>query len=304
MIGQDAKHDLIVSVGILPYDEKSYLWIYNPLDRPKLCIGGISNKVKCSLKKGSNKRNQESSPLSISTLDQGITTCRSKKEFPLANTSNEFPSHDTLLCGLVVMNGPFIKDGFLIENSRAIVSLPLWVIIHIRASILDTFELTLCGPQLVDAELSSYLWKSPRMLKASCYLHEVGQFEVSYGTLGSRLNILSRGKQSSWENYLSWIGLLCGSFSILPNGMTLLMEYFSSGSFWKKRGLMCLQCLFLSLCVPTCEYIFDKNSFISTFLHYLYTYDNVPNLVESTSYVGMNCLKGRIVVCLKDLTPS
>ncbi|KAF3629220.1 putative disease resistance protein-like [Capsicum annuum] len=122
------------------------------------------------------------------------------------------------------------------------------------------------------------------MLKTSCHLYGVGQVEVSCVTLGSVLHIICKGKPSSWENYLPWIGLLHGSFPILPICMTPLMECLPSVSGWKERGPICLQCPFLSLCVPTCEYILDKNCVFGAFLRYLYAYDDIHNVVGYTSY--------------------
>ncbi|KAF3654762.1 hypothetical protein FXO38_15006 [Capsicum annuum] len=72
----------------------------------------------------------------------------------------------------------------------------------------------------------------------------------------------------------------------------------------KRRGSMCLQCLFLSLCIPTYECIFDENNFLSTFLHYLHAYNDIHNLVESTSYIGMNYPKRRICISLNALISS
>ncbi|KAM3285774.1 hypothetical protein P3S67_024573 [Capsicum chacoense] len=181
---------------------------------------------------------------------------------------------------------PFDVNGglYLLEDHRANVSLSLWVVAHIRASMFDTLVFKLCEPQLGDAKLYSCLWKGPRILKTSCHLHAVGQVEVSCGTLGSVLHIICREKSSSWANYLPWIGLLYGSFPILPIGMTPLMECLPSVSGWKERGLACLQCPVLSLCVPTCEYILDENYVFGDFLHYLYAYDDIHDVVRYISY--------------------
>lgn len=156
----------------------------------------------------------------------------------------------------------------------------------------------------MDAKLSSYLWKSPRMLKTSCHLYRIGQFKVSCGTLESMLTFISKGKQSSWGNYLDWIGLshvvsLIFLMTWLPWWNTFLQEVVG-----KIKVLRACKCLFLSLCVLTCEYIFDETSVFSTFLHYLYAYDDFHNLVKTTLYVGMNCLKGRNYMCLNALTLS
>ena len=58
----------------------------------------------------------------------------------------------------------------------------------------------------------------------------------------------------------------------------------SSVSGWKERGPTCLQCPFLPLCIPTCDYILDENCVFGAFLHYLYAYDDIHDVVGYTSY--------------------
>lgn len=92
---------------------------------------------------------------------------------------------------------PFDVNGglCLLEDPRASVSLILWGVAHIDASMFDTLVLKLCEPQLEDAKLYSCLWKGPRILKASCHLHGVGQIEVSCGSLGACLTSFVKGNR-------------------------------------------------------------------------------------------------------------
>lgn len=66
---------------------------------------------------------------------------------------------------------------------------------------------------------------------------------------------------------------------------------------------MCLQCLFIPLCVPNHEHTLDENNVLNTVLYYLYAYDVTHNHIDSTSYVGMHCLKRKIMVCINALNP-
>lgn len=52
MFGTNDKQDFGVAVGTFNYDEKSFLGVYSPLDRPTLCIGKISNDLEYSSKIG------------------------------------------------------------------------------------------------------------------------------------------------------------------------------------------------------------------------------------------------------------
>ncbi|PHT45841.1 hypothetical protein CQW23_14999 [Capsicum baccatum] len=236
---------------------------------------------------------QRSEPVSLCCCkDSNVCLAHRVNHVLDISLKNDFaftPLHDTLpvLDKYGDLNcDPFDVNGglCLLEDRRANVSLSLWGVAHIRASMFDTLVFKLCEPQLEDVKLYSCLWKGPRMLKTSCHLHGVGQVEVSCGTLGSVFHIIFRGKPSSWANYLPWIGLLHGSFPILPVGMTPLMEYLPSVSGWKERGPTSLQCPFLSLCVPTCEYILDENCVFGAFLHYLYAYDDIHDVIGYTSY--------------------
>lgn len=88
------------------------------------------------------------------------------------------------------------------------------------------------------------------MLEASCHLHRIEQFKVSNGTLISMLTVKNEGDATSWEDHLYGSELVFNIFFIFSSSMTPLVNSLPLGSFLKNRGLMCLKCLLLSLCVP------------------------------------------------------
>lgn len=83
------------------------------------------------------------------------------------------------------------------------------------------------------------------MLKVSCHLQRT--FLKYLMGLGSMLNAINKGNPTSWGDHLCWSEMVVERFLKSCSTTTPFVNSLPLGSCLKKRGIMCLRCLLLSV---------------------------------------------------------